>query len=198
MTKAEKTRDYIIEKSANIFNKKGYAGTSLTDLLESTGLTKGAIYGNFTNKNEVALAVYNYNVTSLSNKLQMALCYKKTAYDKLIACTDFYRTNWKTMFEKGGCPILNASIEADDNLPCLKKSVKSSIKTWADTISTIIDQGKINGEFQSSISSADYAYSFIILIEGGMMLSKIMNNQHLLFSALDRIELIVKQEIIKN
>ncbi|MES2591236.1 MAG: TetR/AcrR family transcriptional regulator [Bacteroidota bacterium] len=197
MTKAEKTKDYIIEKSAPIFNKKGYAGTSLTDLMESTGLTKGAIYGNFINKNEVALAVYNYNVTSLNTKISIALCTKETARDKLIAFTDFYRKNWKTMFEKGGCPILNASIEADDNLPCLKKSVQSSITTWVDTISTIIEQGKANGEFKSSIISADYAYAIIMLIEGGIMLSKIMNNQHLLFSAMDRIEVIINQEIIK-
>lgn len=45
--KSERTRQFIIEKVAPIFNRKGYAGTSLSDLTEATGLTKGAIYGNF-------------------------------------------------------------------------------------------------------------------------------------------------------
>lgn len=43
MTKAEKTRNFIVEKTAPIFNMKGYAGTSLNDITAATGLTKGSI-----------------------------------------------------------------------------------------------------------------------------------------------------------
>ena len=53
-SRSEKTRQLIIETAAPIFNKKGYAGTSLSDLTQATGLTKGSIYGNFKNKDEVA------------------------------------------------------------------------------------------------------------------------------------------------
>jgi TetR/AcrR family transcriptional repressor of nem operon len=58
MTKAEKTKAFIIERSAPLFNSKGYSGTSMNDLMEITGLTKGSIYGNFENKDEVALAAF--------------------------------------------------------------------------------------------------------------------------------------------
>ena len=43
-TKAELTSQYIIETVAPIFNKNGYAATSMLDLTNATGLTKGAIY----------------------------------------------------------------------------------------------------------------------------------------------------------
>ena len=56
MKKSEQTKAYIIEKAAPIFNKKGYAGTSLRDMTGATRLTKGSIYGNFANKDEAALA----------------------------------------------------------------------------------------------------------------------------------------------
>ena len=46
-TKAEKTKEYIIATSAPIFNKQGYAGTSMSDITKATGLTKGVLYGNF-------------------------------------------------------------------------------------------------------------------------------------------------------
>jgi TetR/AcrR family transcriptional repressor of nem operon len=58
MTKAEKTKAFIIERSAPLFNSKGYSGTSMNDLMDITGLTKGSIYGNFENKDEVALAAF--------------------------------------------------------------------------------------------------------------------------------------------
>ena len=45
--RSEKTRQFIIETTASLFNKKGYAGTSMSDLTEATKLTKGSIYGNF-------------------------------------------------------------------------------------------------------------------------------------------------------
>ncbi len=60
MNKAERTRHFIIEKAAPIFNTKGYAGTSLSDMTEATGLTKGSIYGNFADKDEVALACFEH------------------------------------------------------------------------------------------------------------------------------------------
>ena len=61
-TKAEKTSQYIVETTAPLFNKNGYTGTSLSDITDTTGLTKGAIYGNFKNKEELALEAFNFNV----------------------------------------------------------------------------------------------------------------------------------------
>ena len=195
MSKAQKTREFIIEQSASIFNSKGYAGTSLNDLIRATGLTKGAIYGNFENKDEVALAVYKYNIETMNRRLDDAFCEMQTAADKITAFVTFYRNNWKKLFEKGGCPVLNAAVEADDNLPFLKAAVQNSIKAWAKKIKCILDEGQKSGEFRKNLSTEDYAYTIITLIEGGVMLSKIMNDQRFLFSSLDRILIIIEKEI---
>lgn len=195
MSKAEKTREYIIEKAAPIFNMKGYAGTSLSDLIEATGLTKGSIYGNFENKDEVAIAVYEYSIKMLYGRLSEGINAASTATGKLMAITAYYRNNWKSIFTRGGCPIQNASIEADDNLPFLKKHVQTSMKNWAKQISAIIEQGQKEGEFKPSIDATQYAYIIITLLEGGIMLGKITNTQTHLFAALDRIEKIIETEI---
>lgn len=197
MSKAERTREFIIEKAAPIFNTKGYAGTSLTDLMEATGLTKGAIYGNFENKDEVAIAVYRYNVEANAKKLDAYINAETTAAGKIIAVTKYYRENWKKMAERGGCPILNASVEADDNLPFLKKEVQESIKRLAQKISNIIEEGIHDGTFKKNISSREYAYTIITIIEGSIMLFKIEGNTKHLFSGLDRIIKILKEEIEK-
>ena len=197
MSKAEKTKDFIIERSAMIFNTKGYAGTSLSDIIEVTGLTKGAIYGNFENKDEVAVAVYKYNIRTLKRKQAAVMTIEPTATGKLIALTDYYRHNWRSIFEHGGCPILNAAIEADDNLGFLKKTVQESIGNWVLQISGIIEAGQKEGTIKKSVNAQEYAYVILTNLEGGMMLAKIMNNQKLLFSALDRIVLIIHHELKK-
>lgn len=196
MTKAERTRAFIIEKAAPVFNKKGYAGTSLTDLIEATGLTKGAIYGNFKSKDEVASAVYNYSIRTLSIRISTFLRDKATAPDKLFAFTGFYRQEWKSVFEKGGCPIQNASVEADDNPGFLKKQVQESIKGWVRGISGIIVQGQKEGAFRHDAVPADQAYALLALLEGGIMLGKIMNDKQFLFNSLDRMDRLVKEELM--
>ncbi len=70
MSKAEETRAYIIEKTAHIFNKKGFEGTSLSDMTSATGLTKGSIYGNFANKDEVALEVFDFNLRKIDHVIR--------------------------------------------------------------------------------------------------------------------------------
>jgi TetR/AcrR family transcriptional repressor of nem operon len=195
MSKAEKTREYIIEKAAPIFNMKGYAGTSLSDLMEATGLTKGAIYGNFGSKDDVAVAVYEYSIARLYGNLSEGINAQQTATGKLLAITRYYRSNWKTIFARGGCPILNAAVEADDNLPFLKKHVQTSMKNWAKQISTIIETGQQQKELKKSIDATEYAYAIITLLEGGIMLGKITNSQNHFLAALDRIEKMIDTEI---
>jgi TetR/AcrR family transcriptional repressor of nem operon len=197
MSKAENTRQFIIERSAPIFNRKGYAGTSLTDLIEATGLTKGSIYGNFENKDAVAVAVYEYNIKALRKRIAAFVDKPVSATEKLIAFTEYYRTNYKALQERGGCPIQNASIEADDNLSFLKKHVQQSIRNWVRDIAHIIEEGQKKGEFKKNIDATEYAFTIISVLEGGIMLFKIMNDQKALYAALDRIIRIVQTEIKK-
>ena len=197
MSKAERTRQYIIEKSAPLFNMKGYAGTSLSDIIDTTNLTKGSIYGNFHNKDEVAIEVYEYHVSILNRRIGEFIKDRKSMGDKLRGLTEYYRGNWKSIFANGGCPILNAAVESDDNALFLKKSVQSSLEKWAKRLATLIESGQKNGEFKKNILPDTYAYTIITILEGGMMMGKIMNNQKLLFAALDRIDTIIKTEIEK-
>lgn len=194
-SKAEKTRQFIIEQTAPLFNTKGYNGTSLTDITEATGLTKGGIYGNFENKDEVAHAAYQHSAAMLSKKVDAAMAGLATATEKLEAFTGFYRSNWQNMKSRGGCPLLNAAIEADDNLPFMKKSVQKSFSKWAVLLTTIISTGSDTGEFKPGIDASEYAYTFIMLLEGGIMLSKLNDQPRYLNMALDRIMLMVKQEL---
>lgn len=195
MTKAERTKAFVIEKSALLFNLQGYQATSLSDVMEATGLSKGSIYGNFENKDDLAVAVYKYNFGLVAKRLSELMRAQRTAKDQLKAMINFYRTDWKIIFERGGCPLLNASVEANDGLSCLKAPVQQSIEKWAADLIVIIDRGKREGEFKPDIDSTFYAYAIISDLEGAMMISKTMQRQDLLFSGLDRIDTMIDREM---
>lgn len=197
LSKAEKTKAYIIERAAPLFNKKGYAGTSLSDIMEATALTKGSVYGNFENKDELAAAAYHYNFYSLRKRIAQEVRRHEKATEKLLGITRFYRNNWKLICERGGCPILNAAVEADDNLGYLKKPVQESIRVFVRDIVAIIELGQKNKEFRRNIDPTEYAYVIISILEGAVMMLKTMNNQQILVSMLDRIDAIIHHEIKK-
>jgi TetR/AcrR family transcriptional repressor of nem operon len=56
--KGAQTRQKIIEKSLQLFSVKGYFNTSISDILQATGLTKGGLYGHFQSKEDIWYAVY--------------------------------------------------------------------------------------------------------------------------------------------
>src|SRR5471030_1896166 len=120
MGKADRTREYIVEKTAPIFNRKGYSGTSMSDLTETTGLTKGAIYGNFENKDEVALAAFDYNLAHLVSQVKALQSKQTSALGKLQAFITLYKMGVHRQFLVNGCPIINTGVEADDTHPQLK------------------------------------------------------------------------------
>lgn len=196
MSKAEKTKQLIIEKTASLFNTKGYMATSLSDITAATGLTKGSIYGNFGNKDEVALEVYKYNSSLLSKSMARSLGDEfPTTIDKLNAFVNFYRKNWKAVFENGGCPLMNAATEADDTFPTLKKQVTQSFEGWIKKITDVIADGQKNGEIYQNINADEYGSLFIMLVEGGILLAKTTEEEKYLHLALDRILFMIDKEL---
>jgi TetR/AcrR family transcriptional regulator, transcriptional repressor for nem operon len=195
LTKAENTRKYIVEKTASIFNKKGFAGTSLSDLTAATGLTKGSIYGNFANKDEVALAVFDHNLGRLNDKMDARIAVGKTSIEKLREMANFYRSEFKSSLNMGGCPILNTAVDADDTHPALKQKVSAGIHGWKTKIELIVKKGVQNQEIRAGVNAPVFATEFIALIEGGIMLAKATGNISMLNTGINRVLKIIDTEL---
>ncbi len=187
MEKSEKTRKYIIEVASPIFNRKGYSGTSLSDVLDGTGLTKGSIYGNFRNKDELALAALEYNFTRVSGLILSAVKAGGNACDRLVAFAETYRKFLDTAMQSGGCPVMNAAVDSDDGNPLIKRKVDSFIRLWHSTIAKIIKDGKKIGEIRQDADEDVFAALFISLIEGSLMLSKTTGKNKYVNHAVDHV-----------
>ena len=173
MTKAEQTRAFIIEKTAPVFNKKGYAGTSLADLTEATGLTKGSIYGNFANKDEVAIAAFDFNLKKINAILRSELAKEPSARRKLLAYINVYENFSKHPFPMGGCPVMNTAAEADDTHPVLKQRAGDAITAWKKSVSDILKAGIAGKEFNKNTDVERIAITIVAMIEGAIMIANV-------------------------
>lgn len=193
MKKAERTTRYIIEKVAPIFNKKGVYGTSLNDLTSATELTKGSIYGNFQNKDDLAEACYQHNLKFLQRGFYHAITLNGGAKAKLFDLIQFYRDHFHEISSLGGCPIMNAAIEADDGYPLLRAQTKDTFSKWRIELVNILKQGQTNQEFQSNFEPHQLASTFIAMIEGGLLLGKTLEDAQYFYDVLDSLENMIEQ-----
>ncbi|WP_138429986.1 TetR/AcrR family transcriptional regulator [Fodinibius saliphilus] len=192
MIRSEKTRKLIIKKTAPIFNKKGYTGTHLSDLTKATGLTKGSIYGNFENKNEVALEAFRFNYSQLLNKINQRIQSVNKADEKLLAFLQYYKDEYQTIFNRGGCAILNTAIDADDGNKLLRSEVVKALSNWKQRLNNIIEEGIANNQIQK-VDSHKLVNQIIALIEGSIMMAKTMNEPKILIDNIRLLENKIKQ-----
>jgi AcrR family transcriptional regulator len=174
MTKAERTRHFIVEKAAPIINKKGMAGTSINDIVEATNLTKGSVYGNFESKDEICLEAFDYLVKRVGADMSQAMSRATTNREKLEGILNYYLNN--VTGDNYGCPLLNFGTEADDTNPAVKVKVNKAILHTQGTFAKIIRAGIENGEFKKTTDADAFAIKAFAMIEGGMWIARLQGS----------------------
>jgi TetR/AcrR family transcriptional repressor of nem operon len=175
MTKAERTKQFILEKAAPVYNEKGLAGTHVDDVLEATRLTKGSIYSHFENKEDLSIQVADHLLDSICYGIDQAMRKETSARGKIFAYLDFNKTPLNT-YISGGCPIFNLAVESDDNHGMVRSKVCQVLISSQKTFANILKAGIDNGEFNASLDPEAYAFKMFAAIEGATVMCRNMNN----------------------
>lgn len=173
LTKAEKTKQFILETAVPLYNEKGISGVNIDDVLEATKLTKGCLYGHFENKEDLSEQVIDLALKKVSEKIREAVAKGKTPKGKLIAFIDFYKNPIET-FISGGCPIFNTAVESDDNYPVMKKKVAKVLRIGQEELVGLLQEGIQIGEFSKDLDPAVFAFKMVAAIEGGIVMCRVM------------------------
>ena len=188
LTKSEKTKQMIIEKAAPLFNTKGYAGTTMNDIMKVTGLAKGGLYGNFTSKDEIAALAFEYSYNKVKTDLLFKIKQQPTTLGKLNAIINFYRNYAVRPTIEGGCPLMNTAVDADDAYPFLKQRAKQALNDLLNGLQLILENGITHGELKSSLNARKEAEIIFAQIEGGLMMAKVSDDAKLLYSVMDNLK----------
>ncbi|MGD1918080.1 MAG: TetR/AcrR family transcriptional regulator [Pleurocapsa sp.] len=195
MSKAQQTKARIIHQAAELFNQKGYAAASISDIMQATGLKKGGIYNHFQSKEELSLVAFDYAVSLVSQDIWNAIKTKRNARERLEAMLSAYLGYIENPPIVGGCPILNTAIETDDTDSPLRDRALAAINSWRNLIIRIINQGIKKGEIASTIEADTIATIIISNIEGAMMMSKLEQNPVHLQRAIAHLQDYIQQSL---
>lgn len=196
VSKSEKTKAFIIETVAPIFNKNGYSAMSLSKITKATGLTKGAIYGNFENKEQLAIAVFQFSVRRILKDLNTHVNQGKTPLEQLFNVSTFYKNYYEYNIKLGGCPILNTGVDANNHNPQIIAKVRSYNERILDRFTNLIESCKASKEIKNTVDSELYAKRFFAMIEGAIYMSYIMEDKNYMKDLAVYMKQIIQNELI--
>ena len=197
MSRGLDTREKIISKSAELFNVHGYHGCSLSDIMEATNLKKGGIYNHFKNKDEIALAAFDYSFKKVLRQFRKRLDHDKTPTEKLNSIIEVYAKLASIPGMEGGCPIFNTAVDAANSHPLLKQKANEAINSLKKYIEIKVQEGIASGEFRKDADQNDIATLMIITLEGAIIMSRV-NDKSCIDVAVKSLKRYLKERIYKK
>ena len=179
MTKGEQTRQRLVAEAAGLFNRQGYEGSSMQDIMQATGLQKGGIYRHFGTKEELAQEAFDYAWRETVQARLKNLDSVTNSVDRLKQfIANFVEVRSPV---PGGCPLLNTAIEVDDGNPVLRKRAVLALRGWRNRLAAIVQKGIDRHEIAKSTQPETVATIVIASLEGALMMSRLeRNGDHLL------------------
>jgi len=185
LRKGEQTREMILQRAAPVFNRRGYFGASLADIMEATGLEKGGIYNHFSSKDDLALQTFDYAVGLVREAFAEATRNKPHNVDRLLGVVSVFRDMSADFPVPGGCPVMNTAVEADDAHPLLRERAQQTMDEWHEYIRRTVARGIEKGQIRPETDPDMLATLTIATLEGAVMLTKLYGERDHMNRAVD-------------
>jgi len=175
MKKAEKTKQFIIQQAATLYNKKGISGTTVDEVLDVANVARGCLYNHFENKDALSFATVDFLLAENQRAVSAFVLKEKTALGKIYGYLLFNKTPLHTHLS-GGCPILNMAAESDDNNPVVKEKVKKNILQVQQFFKNILQQGIDEGEFKASLDVEGFAFKLFCAVQSAIVMCRVLDS----------------------
>ena len=176
-------RDWIVERTAGLLKTRGYLRTPLSEIMEATGMPKGGIYHHFESRDELAMAAFMHSANAIGEGLLARLEGEKSPSRKLGIMVRYpLETYWK-----GGCPVGNLAIEADDVHKELARAARKGMDWLIALFEGAIKDGIKAGEL-AKVDARAHAIRMVSAIEGGILLANLYKDAGYLESIVTGLE----------
>jgi TetR/AcrR family transcriptional regulator, transcriptional repressor for nem operon len=182
MRKGELTRQRIVELAAPLFNEKGFAGCSMGDIMEATGLEKGGIYRYFGSKEALAAEALAYSIARIQGVRTADLDQYPTALGKVRRVIARFVEGPSPI--PGGCPLMNSAVDADDGNTVLRDLTRQAFADWRNDLAEIVRQGLETGEIRPEVNPMEVADTVVASLEGALVLARLERDR----GALKRVQ----------
>lgn len=174
-SKGEQTRERILTVAQSLILEKGYAGTAIDDLLQETGLTKGAFFHHFKNKADLADAVLRrYAQNDMELFAEFSERADRLSDDPLERVLIFLRLFEEYLDGFGkpfpGCIFASYTYEAQHFGADIKEHIQRSLDGWSAVYEEKLDALIKARPPKLDVSARQLAEMITTIIEGGFVM----------------------------
>jgi AcrR family transcriptional regulator len=166
------TRDRILDSSAELFRRQGYAGTGIKQIAAEASAPFGSLYHFFPGGNEqLGEAVIRW---SGGMYLQLFSTIAAQAGDPLTAVADFFAGAAQTLRETDfadACPIATVALEVASTNEPLRQATADVFESWIDAATAYFVAAGIPAQ-----SARGLAFAMLSLLEGAFVFSRAMRS----------------------
>ena len=143
------TRRRILEVAAEAFADRGYVGTSLSDVLKASGVTKGGFYFHFPSKEALALATLRHKQEQWAGVVMASVLRHPRAVEQLDAMVEALCDLHE---QDRACRAINRlCVELGDEHPELRPQLRTQLTTWMDMVAAVIRKGQDEGDIRPDV-----------------------------------------------
>ena len=193
MRNPDETIGVILKHAGRLFNSHGYKATSIGHITKATGYTKGAVYRHFKSKERLEAETLTYLTSLLYENLGKRIKNERNAGNKLRAILSYFESYITKPPIQGGCPLLNAAIEADDSNPLLRKKAHSILEKLKESVVHILDRGIEFKQIKKTVDKNYFATVIIASLEGAIMMSKLAKTDQDIRIVINHLEGMIKE-----
>lgn len=182
----ERTRELLLQAAFQEIYRAGYRSADLDTILAAAGVTKGALYYHFDNKEALGYAVLDEVMASdLHRKWVQPLRNAKDPIDALVRIVQ--SESLKREDVQRGCPLLNLSQEMSGLDEGFRRRTAKLFKNWHDAVAEALREGQKRGIVRSDINANETATFLIAAYEGYVVLTKNSQDPRMMQSGQRRV-----------
>jgi len=169
----EATRKRILEAAFMEIYRKGFQGMRLDDVLNTTELTKGALYHHFPNKRALGYAVVDEVILPIMDEMWLEPL--KKAPDPMQGLIDVVEQLPEMKppeIIEYGCPLNNLAQEMSPLDEGFRQRLDYVFRLWHDVTEEALERAKHQGKLRESIDCDETATFIMAALEGCIGIAK--------------------------
>jgi TetR/AcrR family transcriptional regulator, transcriptional repressor for nem operon len=167
----ERTRERLLQAASREIYRSGFQSASLDTILASAGVTKGALYYHFRNKEALGYAVVEEVIApDVRGKWVRPLQSVKDPIDALIGAVQ--RIPVRPEDVRGGCSLNNLAQEMSPLHAGFRKRLETIFDAWREAVASTLREGQTHGSVRRDVKPNDAAGLLIAMVEGYGSLAK--------------------------
>jgi TetR/AcrR family transcriptional repressor of nem operon len=169
--KSANTRDRLIDSARFLFWERGFAGTSMAELLAHAQVNSGSFYHFFDSKEALLRAVLEqYSDLLRPMVVDPAFASSRKPLERIFAILAGYRERILITESRYGCPIGRLALEIDPENAPAHALIARNFQGWIEAIRECLIEMKSSMPHSTDIDAL--ATFVLVTMEGGVMLSR--------------------------